>query len=191
MNYHLSILILLTISLSTPAFAATYTFENLPGLTWGTEGTIMVEDTGGGLLTVTALDITLTQDAWEAEFTWGIGDYGPSETFLLLEQGNLAGVLALNNSFTSCSPTGGGIVDRCDVNHPSVSPDGEMLVSFDATTELMNWDFEVLVTDGAGEIYNDGDHFTRGPVTVVPEPTTALLMGLGMAGLGLKRKRGM
>ena len=175
-------LVLLTISLCTPAFAAAmYNFETTLDLTWKTQGTVSVEDTGGTLLQVTALDIELSRADWAATFTWGIGDYLASNTFLTIADGNLHGLLELNTSDTTCAPLA-IIADTCFVKHPTAGV--AMWLNFGRQgPDKVDWDFEVVVLDATGHQYSDGDHFTVADVAVVPVPATIWLFGTALVGL--------
>lgn len=73
--------------------------------------------------------------------------------------------------------------------------DGKMFVSYikdapyDLTTGEVNIDFKDSISDASKTTINASSGYSNAGWYVVPEPTSGLLMLLGMAGLALKRKR--
>lgn len=94
--------------------------------------------------------------------------------------------MAFLSSYGFSAPAEGTVIAMGDNNYTG----GQLywLNSGDFTTN--NWNYMSWVSDGAGADLQTAMNFaTEAPVTVMPEPVTAVLFGAGLAALAAARRR--
>jgi len=134
------------------------------------------------------------------------GDLSPGNSPVIQSMGNT--ILASTNTLTmeigGLMPGAGGF-NQLDFSTNTVTYDGALVISlinsftpvqgqsfelFDFSPAFASGTFASFNTNiGGGLFWKTSQHYTNGIVTVVPEPFSAVLLGVGAAAIALLRRR--
>lgn len=161
------------------AVAAVSLMASATNVKWGLgSGTFSGVEAGTAYLVYGAIPSSITGNSFSETTITGAGGQ-------VLDTGAISDSSFMNLSGTSMTPDSTGLAKgNKSVYMVAISSDGKtMLVS--SSTKTLNLQPSALASTIQ---WNGASDFTKYAATV-PEPTSALLLMLGVAGLALKRKR--